>query len=151
MLILVPSHLIRTVYPVPWGNVTAAGAAGEERFQLHSSASNLNAGAYENALAAGNVVVHVRITDADYDVSAFGEDTINDGTNTSGVTDRVILAIERGSYSEEISRFGNSTSPITETSPTSGVFEYDQSITFTAGPSDGCPSAFSSYRLCSTR
>jgi hypothetical protein len=34
----------RTVYPVPWGNVTAAGEAGEERFQLHASASNLNGG-----------------------------------------------------------------------------------------------------------
>jgi hypothetical protein len=29
-------------------------------------------------LAQGNVVVHVRVTDADYDVSASGEDVIKD-------------------------------------------------------------------------
>jgi hypothetical protein len=124
----------RTVYPVPWGNVTAAGAAGEERFQLHSSASNLNGGSYENALAQGDVNVHVRVSDADYDVSAFGEDKISDTT--------VVLKIERGSANETIMTFGNSTYPILETSPTSGVFEYDHKITFTDGPTTDCPAAF---------
>jgi hypothetical protein len=116
----------RTVYPVPWGNVTAAGTPGEERFQLHVSAANLNAGSYENALAQGDVVVHVRVSDADYDVSASGEDSIADTT--------VVLNIERGSNEVTVATFGNVASPITETSPTSGVFEYDQKITFTDGP-----------------
>jgi len=87
----------RTVYPVPFGNETA-----NERFALHSSASNLDAGTTENALAQGDVTVHIRITDADYDTSAFGEDTISDGVNTLGVTDRVILSIERGSSVQEV-------------------------------------------------
>ena len=43
----------RTVYPVPYGNETA-----DERFALHSSAANLDAGTTENALAQGDVVVH---------------------------------------------------------------------------------------------
>jgi len=104
---------------------------------LHSSAANLNGGSYENALAQGDVVVHVRISDADYDVSAFGEDTIADTT--------VVLKIERGSSSVTVATFGNSTNPITETSPTSGVFEYDQKITFTSGPDDNaCPAVFAS-------
>jgi len=130
----------RTVYPVPWGNVTPAGAAGEERFQLHSSAANLDAGVYENALAKGDVVVHVRVSDADYDVSASGEDSIADTT--------VALKIERGSNTVTVASFGNSTFPITETSPTSGVFEYDQKIAFTDGPLTGCPAAFGTTTGC---
>ena len=136
----------RTVYPVPWGNETAG-----ERFALHASAANLDGGATENALAAGNVAVHIRITDSDYDVSAFGEDTISDGTadaDNARITDRVILAIERGSFSEEVSRFGNATFPIKETSPTSGVFEFDQSISLTAGPTNGCPTTFGTTNGC---
>jgi len=57
----------RTVYPVPFGNETSVSY-----FALHSSAANLNGLTVENNLAQGNVTVHVRITDADYDVSAFG-------------------------------------------------------------------------------
>jgi hypothetical protein len=123
----------RTVYPVPWGNTTT-GTTGDERFALHASAEDVSTGV-ENALAQGDVNVHIRVTDADYDVSAFGEDTISDTT--------VVLKIERGSSSKEIVTFGNSTYPITETSPTSGVFEYDQLISFTDGPDDSaCPAVF---------
>lgn len=125
----------RTVYPVPWGNETDG-----ERFALHATAvepSHIDS----LSLAAGNVVVHVRISDPDYDVSASGEDSITDGSET-GTSDRVTLAIERGSYTQTVSQFGNSSFPIVETSPTSGVFEYDQTITSTDGPSDGCPSIF---------
>jgi hypothetical protein len=132
----------RTVYPVPWGNETDG-----ERFALHATAIE-PASITSLSLAAGNVVVHVRITDADYDVSAFGEDTINDGVNGalagigSAVSDRVQLSIERGSNIEAVAQFGNSTFPIVETSPTSGVFEYDQTITSTDGPASGCPTIF---------
>ena len=45
--------------------------------------------ATSHSLAQGNVTVHVSVTDADYDVSAFGEDSISDTT--------VVLKIERGS------------------------------------------------------
>ena len=52
-------------------------------------------------LAQGNVTVHVSVTDADYDVSAFGEDSITDTT--------VVLKIERGSSSATtVATFGNS-------------------------------------------
>ena len=123
----------RTVYPVPWGNTTT-GTAGDERFALHASATDVSSGV-ENALAQGDAVVHVRVTDADYDVSAFGEDTIADTT--------VVLKIERGSSTTTVATFGNAAKPILETSPTSGVFEYDQKITFTDGPDDSaCPAVF---------
>ena len=120
----------RTVYPVPFGNESAVSS-----FSLHSSAANLNGGTSENALAQGNVTVHVRITDADYDVSAFGEDSISDTT--------VLLKIERGSSSVTVDTFGTSAKPITETSPTSGVFEYDATVGYESGPDDAsCPSVF---------
>jgi hypothetical protein len=135
----------RTVYPVPYGNntsATGAASAGDERFALHSSAQNLSSttdatlGDSENALAQGDVVVHVRVTDADYDISAAGEDTIADTS--------VVVNVERGSVEKQIAVFGNAANPITEVSPNSGVFEYDQTITYVDGPTTSCPSAFAS-------
>ena len=73
----------RNVYPVPWGNETDS-----ERFSLHATAAE-PATITSLSLAQGNVTVHVSVTDADYDVSAFGEDSISDTT--------VVLKIERGS------------------------------------------------------
>ena len=118
----------RTVYPVPWGNETDS-----ERFSLHATAAE-PATVTSLSLAQGNVTVHVSVTDADYDVSAFGEDTISDT--------EVVLKIERGSSSVTVATFGNSANPITETSPTSGVFEYDQAVGYRSGPSTNCPTAF---------
>ena len=121
--------LDRTVYPVPWGNHTA-----DTRFALHSAAANLDGGTTENALAQGDVVVHLRITDADYDVSAFGEDKISDTT--------VTIKLTRGSNSTTLATVGNAANPITEVSPTSGVFEYDQTVSFIDGVENDCPTAF---------
>ncbi len=53
----------------------------------------------EQALAQGDVTVHIRVTDADYNVSAQGEDTITDTT--------VVTKIERGSNETTISTVGN--------------------------------------------
>jgi len=125
----------RNVYPVPWGNDTA-----DERFALHATAAESTAWtsshtATSHSLAQGNVTVHVTVSDADYDVSAFGEDSITDTT--------VVLKIERGSSSTTVATFGNTANPITETSPTSGVFEYDQAIGYKSGPDDSsCPTTF---------
>ena len=120
----------RTVYPVPWGNETDS-----ERFSLHATAAE-PATVTSLSLAQGNVTVHVSVTDADYDVSAFGEDSIADTT--------VVLKIERGSSSQTVDTFGTAANPITETSPTSGVFEYDATVGYRSGPDDSaCPAAFS--------
>ncbi|MDC0154337.1 hypothetical protein OAJ02_06395, partial [Nitrosopumilus sp.] len=113
----------RTVYPVPWGTTTAVG------FAEHASASG------SATLGLGNVTVHVRVTDADYDISAAGEDSIADTT--------VVLKIERGSTSVDIATFGNAADPMIETAPDSGVFEWDQQVGYTDGPTNSCPSAFS--------
>jgi hypothetical protein len=113
----------RTVYPVPWGTTTAVG------FAEHATATGTD------TLGLGNVTVHVRVTDADYDISAAGEDSIADTT--------VVLKIERGSTSVNIATFGNAADPMIETAPDSGVFEWDQQVGYTDGPTNSCPSAFS--------
>jgi len=120
----------RTVYPVPYGAVTGT------QFLTHATDPTTV------ALAQGDVVVHVRVTDADYNISAAGEDKITDAN--------VTINIERGSASQLLAVIGNittsgaddNTKAIVEVSPDSGVFEYDQTVTFTSGPSTDCPAAF---------
>jgi hypothetical protein len=119
----------RSVYPVPFGNSTA-----DTRFALHARAGNEISSGADNALAVGNVTVHVRVTDADYDVSASGEDSIADTT--------VEIKLQRGSNSTVVNVVGNADIPIYEVSPNSGVFEWDQQIGFSDGPTTDCPSQF---------
>jgi len=113
----------RTVYPVPY-----SGTA----FKLHATAGT-------GHLDQGNVVVHVRVTDADYNVSAHGEDKI---TNAN-----VTLNIERGSSERFLATWGNTTAyannALMEVSPDSGVFEADISVDYNDGPANGCPSTLS--------
>jgi hypothetical protein len=117
----------RTVYPVPYGNaVTGAN------FLTHAT------DAATAAIPQGDVVVHVRVTDADYNVSAQGEDKISDAN--------VTLQIERGSNVQFLATYGNTTAvaanAITEVSPDSGVFEADVTVAYNVGPENGCPSVF---------
>ena len=94
--------------------------------------------ATSHSLAQGNVTVHVSVTDADYDVSAMGEDSISDTT--------VVLKIERGSSAVKLPSLHSEhplQTPITETSPTSGIFEYDATVGYRSGPSTDCPTTFS--------
>ena len=129
--------LDRTVYPVPFGNDT---------FRLHASAGD---GEY---LPKGDVSIHVRVSDPDYDISASGEDTI-----TEGATGPVKVTVSRGSDSKVVATAGgesvieatNTTAkeygPITEIAPDAGIFEADITISSTDGPytrecpdSNGC-------------
>jgi hypothetical protein len=97
----------RTVYPVPYGTDTA-----DTRFAVHSTATG------DKDLPQGDVVVHIRVTDADYNISAQGEDVIKDTS--------VVVKIERGSNSTTVATVGDSVADqIVEVSPDSGVFEYD--------------------------
>ena len=114
----------RTVYPVPFGS----DLASETTFKLHATSN----GGTATDLAQGDVVVHVRVTDADYDISAAGEDVITDSS--------VAIKIQRGSDSVTVATVGDSVAnQLVEVSPDSGVFEYDQTVTYTSGPSENCP------------
>jgi hypothetical protein len=127
----------RTVYPVPWGNVTDA-TNGNLTFDYHATATD-NAST-NRALAQGDVVVHVRVTDADYNVSASGEDTISDTA--------VVVKLERGSNSTTVITVGDATNPMTEVSPDSGVFEYDVTIDYNDGVNNNCPTPFTGGQGC---
>jgi hypothetical protein len=89
----------RTVYPVPFD---------ANDFQDHADAN----------LAAGPAQVHIRITDADANVSAIGEDSIS-----SAVLE---VTVSRGSL--ESANLAAAAATILETAPDSGVFEYDLEI-----------------------
>ena len=130
----------RTVYPVPFGNATYSVSTNDQRFNLHTSADNLNDGANENSLAEGKVALHIRITDADYNVSASGEDKLTNSER--GNEGLVQVDVKRGSTSVTVANFGNVTLPIKETSPSSGVFEYDLLVDFNDGPTTNCPTSF---------
>jgi hypothetical protein len=103
------------------------------KFLEHATASGAM------SLAQGNVTVHVRVSDADYNVSASGEDKINDTT--------VEIKIERGSATTPVATVGNAANAIVEVSPDSGVFEHDQVIGFRSGPTDNCPAVFADQSI----
>jgi hypothetical protein len=78
--------LDRTVYPVPWGvtaDVTDATVSasstpnGRSVFPIHQTGmAATTAIAADEYLANGDLTIHVRVNDPDYDVSATGEDKI---------------------------------------------------------------------------
>ena len=95
--------LDRTVYPVPFGvpgdftTNTSETPDGRSVFPVHQSAMGgtgltvantpgLDAGEF---IANGDLIVHVRINDPDFDVSATGEDTIATLTNRTAAADAV--------------------------------------------------------------
>ena len=169
--------LDRTVYPVPWGTLADFGGStgsstpgGDSVFPIHSTGiigdvDNLvgNNAAAEETLGNGDLTIHVRISDPDFDVSASGEDTIAQdviGTDriaqgqgpvkitVSRGADEVVLAYAGGDEAADgrIDVGGNDPAdtrklgPITEIAPTAGVFELDFAIRYTDGPaSSSCP------------
>jgi len=180
--------LDRTVYPVPWGVVAdiggttgAIGSGGFSVFPIHATGVSINADPGADAdgivddntdtLGDGDVVVHIRVNDPDFDVSASGEDTIAID-NALGVGP-VKATISRGSASVILGYIGGATpttdgvidqgtkattapvlnslitpirqfGAITEIAPDAGIFEFDLPIRYTDGPaSDICPTTTS--------
>src|SRR3989304_853227 len=89
--------LDRTVYPVPWGTVAdivggstgSIGSAGVSVFPIHATGVSINTddkgladlpSVVDDAtdtLGAGDITIHVRVNDPDFDISAAGEDKIS--------------------------------------------------------------------------
>ena len=93
----------RTVYPVPF-------AANE--YEVHETAPGTT------YLPAGPVQMHIRVTDADYDISAVGEDTLP--------INKLSVKITRGSLAS--ANLAATSGNLLETAPDSAVFEYDLEI-----------------------
>ena len=94
----------------------------------------------------GDLTIHVRVTDADYDVSGSGQDVIaEDGAGPVKIfikrgSDDYILGTaggtETGMHRDGYQMFG----PIQEVAPDAGVFEADITVRFNDGPDDAkCP------------
>ncbi|MEW6043210.1 MAG: hypothetical protein AB1608_03005 [Thermoproteota archaeon] len=160
--------LDRTVYPVPWGDIedfassTANDAAGRSIFPIHLTGIGTNGVGSDETLGDGILTIHVQVNDPDFDTSASGEDKI--ASNVTG-TNRgpVKITVSRGQNSVILGYAGGDTvkngvidvgadntgtgvssvrqlGPITETSPSSGIFEFDLDILYTDGPaSTQCP------------
>ncbi len=160
--------LDRTVYPVPFGvpgdytanteTTPTDGSTERSLFPIHQGGMNgddgLNSGEYLNA---GDLTIHIRVNDPDFDISASGEDVIAQDT-AAGVgpvkvsvirgSDTVILTYAGGTVARgghiavtegtelDAPEFG----PIDEIAPDAGIFEADIAIRYTDGPASTiCP------------
>ena len=171
--------LDRTVYPVPFGTVgdqstsTKGTPDGRSLFPIHATGiTDSTLSADTETLGNGDLVIHIRVDDPDWDISGAGEDFINanvtSGTVAAGGdargplkiyvsrgSDAIVLATAGGDTANE--RFITTTNsvdkgntremgPIAETAPDSGVFELDFTVRYTDGPSSSdCPSKGSTW------
>jgi hypothetical protein len=157
--------LDRTVYPVPFGvdgdfttNDTSNTPNGRSIFPIHATGidqtTSIESGEF---IANGDLTIHVRVNDPDYDISASGEDTIAVGSAYGSAP--VKVSVIRGSETVILGYAGtNSTDdgtidtnnarlfevrtfgPMTEIAPDAGIFEADITIRYTDGPdSSSCP------------
>ena len=130
--------LDRTVYPVPFA---------DNAFPLHPSIDTSDGSKFKEDgasgyLPQGDAIIHVRVSDPDYDLSASGEDTIATGT-----TGPVEVTVSRGQASKVVATAGAATAnataneygPITEIAPDAGIFEADIPISYKDGPTNDCP------------
>ena len=128
----------RTVYPVPFGIPEDFGVTdedspneGESFFPIHSTGLNDGNGLWY--LSGGDLNVHIRISDPDFDVSASGQDAIS-------MDDPVLrVAVSRGSFTNVVALVGDHANPIQEIAPDAGVFEADITLRYNDGPTNDCP------------
>jgi hypothetical protein len=174
--------LDRTVYPVPWGSIddfassNAKDAAGRSIFPIHLTGITGSIDDPSETLGDGILTIHVQVNDPDFDTSASGEDKIAQnvtGTNRGPVKitvsrgqNSVILGyaggdtIKNGVIDVDADNTGDGVSsvrqlgPITETAPSSGIFEFDLEIQYTDGPASTlCPktTSFDSLKTPGTK
>jgi hypothetical protein len=156
--------LDRTVYPVPFGVPTDFGSPSgnipenESIFGIHRSgvATGESISTSGNFLTNGDLTIHIRVNDPDYDLSAMGEDTLASASDANG---RVKISVIRGSSTVIIGYAGSAAiqsghiqtdtgtfsdnrqfGPMTEIAPDAGIFEADVAIRYTDGPANvACP------------
>jgi len=184
--------LDRTVYPIPWGvpdnfaTNDSTFPAGRSLFPVHQTGiatdtaaatkDSLQSGEF---LASGQLIIHIRVNDPDFDLSPDGEDVISQSTQVgidAGVDIGPIrTSIIRGSDSIILGYAGGPTSnsglidvsplavtaadtaavrqfgALVEVAPDAGIFEQDLIILYTDGPtSTSCPATTSFTSLNGT-
>ena len=164
--------LDRTVYPVPFGDFgdfggnTVSTPNQRSLFPIHQTGMSGIAGLETGeTLGTGDLTIHVRINDPDFDISAMGEDiisTITNRTQLSGAFDGPVkIMVSRGADVLTLATAGGTAAsggdtvittsstvslrtvelgPITETAPDSAIFELDMTVKYTDGPLSAiCP------------
>ncbi len=158
--------LDRTVYPVPWGQLSDfngdTGSSTPDKssiFPVHAAGVAGTIDDDAETLGNGDLTIHVRVNDPDADVSASGQDTLAQDVagkdygpvkiSVSRGADVVVLAYAGGSAASTDKRIDvggdnpdatRTMGPIVETAPDSGIFELDFNIRYTDGPaSTTCP------------
>lgn len=179
--------LDRTVYPVPFGVPSDFGPntvnspSGRSVFPIHQSGLNdptgLGSGEF---LKQGNLIVHVRVNDPDFDISASGEDEIAQNTAANPVgpvkvsvirgANSVVLGYAGGdAVTSGVIDVGNTATnvtgvftganslpirqfgPMEEIAPDAGIFEADITLRYTDGPaSSTCPATSSFTNILDT-
>ena len=161
--------LDRTVYPVPFGvpsdfpDKTTETPDSRAIFPVHSTGMSVDEDTIVDPgefLASGDLTIHIRVNDPDFDISASGEDRIAQNTAAAAVGP-VKISVIRGSDTVVLAHAGGPTAtdgiidvgdngaatgvlrelgPITEIAPDAGIFEVDFDIRYTDGPaSSTCP------------
>ena len=152
--------LDRTVYPVPFGvpddfdDNNSSSPNGRSVFPVHQTGitGSLDSGEF---ISNGDLTIHVRVNDPDFDISAAGEDVI-----ATGDVGPVKVSVIRGASTVVLTTAGGSASndgmitigedpikgttpefgPIVEIAPDAGIFEADITVRYTDGPeSPQCP------------
>ncbi len=157
--------LDRIIYPVPFGGINdfedtaSSHPDGRSLFPVHQTAIHGNNMDASTTLGTGDLTLHIRINDANFDVSSQNEDKIN--KDILGKTVGPLkISVSRGSQTTVLAYAGGSTpnddglidvgsnnplttrqiGPISEVSPDSGIFELDLAVRYTDGPfSTKCP------------
>jgi hypothetical protein len=152
----------RSVYPVPFGVpsdfeiTTNAGTHGDAAvFPIHATSISTIAGegvgASQHFVSNGDLQVHIRVNDPDFDVSASGTDEIAllQAPIVVSVTrgsEKVILATaggvraEDGVITDKVTVNTIELGPINEIAPDAGIFELDMTVRYTDGPTNSlCP------------
>ena len=108
--------LDRTVYPVPFGQISDFAAEsskatpnGRAVFPLHGGAITDALDATTETIGSGDLTIHIRVDDPDYDVSAAGEDQINENTTTSSNRGPLKIYVARGSDAVVLATAGGDT------------------------------------------
>ena len=95
--------LDRTVYPVPFGTIgdfsaesSSGSPNGRSLFPVHSSSVTTLDSSTET-IGSGDLTIHIRVDDPDYDLSAAGEDNIAENTTSSSNRGPLKIYVARGS------------------------------------------------------
>ena len=127
--------LDRTVYPVPWGQLDDFGGSinsntpsSNSIFPVHVTGVENNLDSADETLGNGDLTIHIRVNDPDFDISASGSDVIAEDI-ADGAVGPVKITVSRGSDEVTLAYAGGST-------PVDGVIDVGDDVNVETGIDD---------------